>query len=163
VATTTLCAIRDEMIALVEAINPASLRDVPLRAWRAEQEFPTWAEANPQAAFRRFAIVDSFAGGELPEVINNKAWEDATLACSIAYPDRPSLYGAAQQRSMRDVMREDRDRVVDRIGDAGYGNYAVDCAVNYLDGADDVTRIGSVYLMTLSFRARYYRDVSLGA
>lgn len=153
--TTTLDAIRDDMVRIVRDLVPKSLNGTRFVPEREELDFVAWADDNPQAAFRKFAIGDSFTE-EIPEVFLTESWDDAIVSILVAYPKTLALYGQGRS-SMRSVIREDRNQLKDNLGDAGYGNFVEPAAI-VLDGTS-VVEADTVMILGVDLRVRYWRDV----
>jgi len=119
--TTTYETIRDEQIAAIAAIVPTLKADVPFIAAKEHVDFRSWAEKNPQAALRRFTVVDLF--DENPTEISNYDVEDRRVRAEIviAYP-KTYAYGIDANRDRRDVIRSDRIAVVNAAGIRGGAN-----------------------------------------
>lgn len=67
---TTAAAIRDAMIAIVEALTPATHAGDRFHAHRELMPIREWAEANPGACLRRFSI--RALGQPRSAVVSNK-------------------------------------------------------------------------------------------
>lgn len=126
--TTTMTALRDYMIALVKAIQPAKLAetdDVDFVPYRNEGagDFIDWAEDNPQAAFRRFQIRDTGESSVVPDVNNTDIvgkWVDFEVI--VSYPQ--TLRAGDDAALARDALMTDDERLIDNvIGLQGYPNF----------------------------------------
>ena len=113
--TTTFETLRDEQAALIAALTPVSLEDVPFVQHIDERPLRDWAQEYPQACFRRFAIADVF--DYMPPAISTYGTErvEGSHEVVIAYPV-DYRYGAQNRRDRWDVMREDEKYVDERIG-----------------------------------------------
>jgi hypothetical protein len=137
---TTYATIRDKQVTVVQALTPAIKSGTPFRVFRGEGqlEFPAWVEANPNACWRRFEILNNFnitmsgltnAGG------SGTLWQfshDATLV--IAYPRQFGRYGADNERELDDVIDSDLAQIDKAIGPDG------NAIGNWVDGLDSCTR-----------------------
>lgn len=129
-ATTTVEAIRDRMIALVQALTPTKLAANKFVVERAELDFRDWAEQHPGAAFRRFSIRDT--GDSLPADVSNTDVERrvVTFEAVVAYPHN-SRTGPVPALDRLDCMERDQHQLEDTIGMRGYGNFTsenADCS-----------------------------------
>jgi hypothetical protein len=156
-ATTTVAAIRDQMIGLVQALTPSSLSAVKFRVDRAELDFREWAAANPASALRRFAITD--VGSSEPAEVSNTdvEWRYVTFELVVAYADS-GRYGRDYQRDELDVIEQDQHQIEDTIGLRGYGN--VTDATFMRDGSETSReKLGAVTFLVVRERLGYYRSV----
>ena len=152
--TTTLAAIRDEQIALIQALTPTSLAATKLRVSLGELNFREWAAAHPEASLRRFAIQDIW-DYDIPEVHGgDMVFDPARVEVIVAYPKSPALYGSDNARDMRDIIREDASLIDYTIGAWGTGNYSDASAVRESLELEDA---GAVVLAVSTFRVFYYR------
>lgn len=152
--STTLTAIIDEQIALIQALTPASLASDRFRVALDEMDLEDWADAEPQAAFRRFTIED-VTSYEVPEVsAADVTFEPCDVELTIAYPN-DYRYGKANRRARASVMREDRSQIDYAIGMWGTDNMSDSSAV-----LTDTTfeALNAVTLMRLNFRIYFYRS-----
>lgn len=121
--TTTAAAIRDRAITVISALVPISLRE-RFVAFRNEEgaEFLKWAEANPDAAFRRFQVRDD--GNDQPPNVSNSDVEErlVTLAIRIAYPQN-SRAGVKNALDRDRVMSEDQFKIEKAVGYSGASNF----------------------------------------
>jgi hypothetical protein len=162
VATTTVAAIRDRMITLVQALTPTTLASVRFKADRAEiNAFRDWAEASPQAAFRRFAVMDT--GDSEPADVSNTDVERrvVTFEAVVAYP-HSYRYGTDGSRDRLDVMELDQHQLEDTIGMRGYGNFTSDNAdCSWLREGSMTTREdgGAVSFLVFRLAYSYHRSV----
>ena len=103
---TTPGAIRDAMIALVAAIDPATHGHQPFRAHREQMDFREWAEANPSSCLRRFSIM--FTGDREAPLVTNGLVEEVseTVDVLVAYPN-DSRHGVKPGTSVADVATSD--------------------------------------------------------
>jgi len=142
--TTTVEAIRDQMIATIEGLSPLVFGGQKFLANRAVMRFEDWADTHPNACFRRFAVTD--LGGYEPPEISDHIIEAlrASIRVLVAYPAKATAkWGADAERDMRDVMRLDMHQIDTAIGHRGGANYvagqhsaiATDKSFLDLDGA----------------------------
>jgi hypothetical protein len=157
----TLAAIRDRCIALVEAITPTSDSRVGFLRYRNEGEgdFPEWSETNPAACLRRFQIRDD--GNETPPEVSNTDVDqrEATLIVRIAYP-QTGRYGGDQALDRDDVIDEDWGRINGKLGIYGRANFtgAYDCTP--LGAERSIERGSAVDILVVTVRVSFYRTVT---
>jgi hypothetical protein len=158
--TTTLEAIRDKAITLIQALTPLKAAHIPFRRHVAEGDFVAWAEANPSACCRRFQILRTGAGE--PAMVSNTDLEDRRerLLLVIAYPKTYGLYGEENIRDADDVMESDRELIDGRsgIGKNNAGGYVAGQHSSLLLEAN--TEEGeAVRFAQLLFEVTYYREI----
>jgi hypothetical protein len=154
---TTGAAIRDAMIALVEAITPSTHAGDKFVAHREVQPFRDWADANPGGCLRRFSIRSTGALTP-PEATNTDIeWVSTDFACVVAYPVN-GRQGEDWLLDLDDVIEADLRAIEHRIGTNGYANYAQQTA-----GATVTTtgtareEGGAVVYGVLELHAGFYR------
>jgi hypothetical protein len=121
---TTVAAIRDRIVACIEAITPEMQASPRFRAYRQEGpgDFVAWAEQQPAAALRRFSV-RSFAAPTEPSVSNTDVERvRVVFEVSIAYP-QSHRYGAQNALDRDDVAQDDRDLIRNAIGLNGGANF----------------------------------------
>lgn len=124
--TTTAAAIRDRIVALIEALTPTSLVGDRFRESRNEgaAAFAAWCEGpGKAAAWRRFQVRST---GEFQSpVVSNTDVElhYVTFEVRVAYPQTHRA-GRAAALDRDDVMREDQVLIESTIGLRGYANFA---------------------------------------
>ncbi len=129
--TTTFAAIRDKMETLIIALSPATLADVRFKLERGEKNFEEWAEDNPSACLRVFAIREIGEGDDELQMTNSDLEHVQTLAeVIVAYPKHYGKYGRNAVQSARDMIREDRKQI---DGQSGIG---IHNASGYVSGQD---------------------------
>lgn len=125
VSTATLGSIRDRIIALIEGIAPTSVRGSRFKDTRDEgdADFQRWAEAQKEAAFRRFQV-RAVAERDLPEVSNlDTSMLRARFRILIAYP-QDNRAGSKAGRD-RDVLIDEDFRKCDYlVGIYGRANFS---------------------------------------
>jgi len=154
--TTTLAAIRDEQIAIVQALTPSDLAHVPFRVALDERDFREWAQAEPVAAFRRFAIVDRWTYTTPEADGGDVTWEPTEVDVMVAYP-RDYRYGTGNSRSREDVMRADRAQIDYAIGAWGAENMS-DSSATLI--ATRVEEYPAVAILAMTLRVFYYRSTT---
>jgi hypothetical protein len=136
VSLATAAAIRNRVIALLEAITPTSLAGTPFRGYRNEgdADFEAWAGKNPSAAFRRVQVRQ--VGEEDPPLVSHVTEERVRLKLEarIAYP-QTHRYGDKNGLSRDDVIAEDWLKINRAVGIYGRGNFS---------GTHDCTPLGAV-------------------
>ena len=121
---TTAESIRDRIIAVIEALTPNHLQDIPYRAWRNEGQanFRAGANAGPAAAFRWFQVRDVGTDGP-PEVSNTDVeYRTVIFEILVAYP-QTHRYGEDNALDRDDIMSEDQHQIEQAVGLSGYGNF----------------------------------------
>lgn len=118
VDTMTASSVRDELTTGVISLTADSLAHVKFRAHDNRQDFRTWCNANPQAAFRRFQIRDvgTVAGSEVYDA--QQTWHVTEMECVVAYP-RDYRYGRDALIDLDEVLWEDLDDIDNAIGSNG--------------------------------------------
>jgi len=91
------------------------LAQVKFRAHNNRQDFRTWCDANPNAAFRRFQIRDvgTVSGSQIYDA--QQAWHVTEFECVVAYP-RDYRYGSQALLDLSDVLWEDLNELDNQIG-----------------------------------------------
>ena len=115
----TVAAIRDTMGTAVKAIDPLLLTGNRFREHPLRDDFRTWAEQNPQAAFRVFSIRRSAPIGPAQVTNTDVEWVDPELECVIAYP-RDFRGGPQMVLDRDDLIESDGRQIRDTIGTNGY-------------------------------------------
>ena len=124
--TTTPAAVRDAMVTEVRALTPTVAADVTFRHFQEDRrvDFRDFCEANPQAAFRLFAI-RNLGPQQPPEVTNGDVeWIETMFECVVAYPVS-NEYGEQGQLDMDDVIDSDAAQIRAAIGTTGYATLDV--------------------------------------
>lgn len=159
-ALATAEAIRDRVLAIIEALAPSPARP-PFLRYRNEgnAKFPDWAQKNPGAALRRLQARDD--GRDQDPDVSSLIEEDQQLLIiiEIAYPQTSRLgHEAALDRD--DVMRDDYKLINFAIGLAGRANFS---------GGNDCTPLGcskrvdegiGIDMMVIEARFRYWRSTT---
>jgi len=160
-ATTTLEAIRDNMISVIEALTPVSSSGAKFRVDRAVVDFGNWAEEHASSCFRRFAIKDA-GGYELPECSDHQEERiRANLVVTVAYPrNQASIVGRAANRDLYDLIREDMHQIDGAIGHRMP-------AANYVSGqggtrslSKDIVEGDQTILLALEVETYFARDMT---
>ena len=153
--TTTFEAVRTTQLTLVEALTPAILENVKFLRHREEQDFRVWCLENPQAAFRRFSVVDQF-DYEIPTVSNtDQEFVEGREEVTVCYPE-DFRYGGENFHDLRDLVRSDQYLIDNSLGHRGTGNYTDAHAV--LETASYEDAEGIIFL-SLVYIFRFYRSV----
>jgi hypothetical protein len=108
---TTLDAIRDNIVALLRALDPHDLAAQRFDLVPEDQILREWA-AKGGDVFRRFEVVPSSGANGATTAL----WFDArqtlqSLSISVAYPRTTALYGRNDLRDMERIMRQDAAQV----------------------------------------------------
>lgn len=116
--TMTAASVRDELATAVRNLTGASLAHVPFKPHDNRQDFRTWCNANPNAAFRRFQVRDvgTVSGSEVYDA--QQAWHVTEMECVVAYP-RDFRYGAQALLDLDDVLWADLNAIDNAIGSSG--------------------------------------------
>lgn len=121
---TTAAAIRDRIIALIEALIPRELAGDRFVVFRDDDDadFQPWCEANPQAAFRRFQVRD--LAPDRPAQVSNMDVEErmVTFTIAIAYP-QTARAGRLGARDRDRIRTADRHQIETAIGMRGAANF----------------------------------------
>lgn len=153
--TTTFEAVRNSQFDAIEGITPSSLDYAKFAKHRAEQDFRTWCEENPQACFRRVSIVNLF-DYEPPQISNTDVeFVEGREEIVIAYP-MDYRYGGDAMRDMRDIINEDMYDLDNVLGHRGTGNYTDAHAVLRSEMVEEAE---GVLFLTLGYVFRFNRSV----
>ena len=115
---TTLAAIRDRLVVVIEAATPtnAPCDAASLFRYKPEREFSLteWCAANASACFRRFEIKRSSGTSDDPGILHPDEVQrtDEQLTITVAYPRLPDLYGEGYE-AMEDCLRADARQIRD--------------------------------------------------
>lgn len=114
---TTIDAIRDRALDVIEALVPTMLAGDKFRRYRDEGDgnFEVWAEANPAAAFRRFQV--DFDGAQFTPEVSNTDFEERPghMTTIVAYP-HDARAGTKQARDRKKLIDRDADLLEKGIG-----------------------------------------------
>jgi hypothetical protein len=151
-ATQSFSTFRDAQATTIAALTPTAHAGVKFEHYRDQEDFRSWALANPAACFRRFAIEDLFVYDE-PAISNEDVWwHTGEQEVVIAYPvDR--RYGTDGARDQRDIMRADYYAIDTAIG-ARAGVYSSGHAVITSVSHEE---LGSVSFLVLTYTFRFWR------
>ena len=155
-ATTTYETIRDAMIVAVNGKTPTSHTAVPFLVSRAELVIDEWAEANPGACFRRFAIGPAEDDEEFQTSNLDVREEVVTCSVFVAYPN-DFRYGGQNRRDMHDIIREDHKSILQVIGPEGGFRSFADASIRFLSASTE--GLGAVSMRILDLEVRYYRSM----
>jgi hypothetical protein len=123
---TTPGVVRREIVALIEALTPATESSVGYREHRHEtQDLRDWADEFPESCFRRFSV--RYTGDrDQPEVSNTDVEdEERDFEIVIAYPST-NRWGDTFDRD--DVIDADANQVNHEVGTNSYGSIT-DCTM----------------------------------
>jgi len=155
-AVTTFEAIRDAMITALEGKVATKHAGVRFKANLAERDIAAWAESNPGACFRRFAIEGPF-DNERSEATNLDVLEEVVTATVLVCYPNDSRYGPNNARDQTDVMIEDYKSTRQVIGPEGGFRSFADAAI--LFNGRDIEDLGAVSVHTTDLEIRYYRSM----
>lgn len=156
-------SIRDQIIALIEAIVPTHLAGTRFRAYRNEgkADFVLWSESNPAGAYRRFRVRE-INDRPLPDVSNTDYdAEVAVFEIAIAYA-QSGRAGGDQALDRDDHADEDYFKINAEIGWVGKPNFTAPTGPDATPlGAVKVGRVEGTGIDFLMIRAsfRYYANV----
>jgi hypothetical protein len=155
---TTGAAIRDAMIALVEAITPSTHAGDKFIAHREVQPLRDWAEANPGGCLRRFSIRST--GQPRPAPVSTTLVEETsdTFEIVVAYPT-DGRQGEDWLLDLDDAIESDQTSIHKTIGPPGYASLTATATVIH---EDPFTREdGSpVTFGVIRYRVDWYRSVA---
>lgn len=117
-AQTTFAAIRAQIIAVIEALTPAT-HDRPEDKFRRSpdkrQPVDAWALTHgADTCFRKFDLRISGAVQD-PEVFSNPIRRTQAAVITIAYPVQPALYGSEDIDDIEDVIASDAHQIRDAV------------------------------------------------
>jgi hypothetical protein len=116
--TTTSCAVRDQIIAVLEDATPTLLAEYPYRHAPRHMKAVKFADTTGSASLRRFDI-------RRTELLNHSLFDPALvewsekLLLTVTYPVAPALYGRTDDDAMEQVMRADARQIRDLITSPG--------------------------------------------
>lgn len=157
-AATTAHALRDQIIALIDALVPIATPNAGGNRFahyrnEGDGDFMEWAGTFPNASFRRFQVRD--IGRDQPPDISNGDVEAryVTFRVLVAYP-QGSRTGPLNTLSRDDMMSSDQHQIEHTIGLAGYGNFPT---ASWVSGSTDRVTHGSVDFLSITQTMRFYR------
>jgi hypothetical protein len=156
-ATTTYDAIRDRMVAKVEAITPASASAYRLRRAKQSTSIRSWTKTS--AVFRGFEIE---GGSRIEPPFKDPSAYLVTqrVDLTIAYPTAWGLYGLKDRDDAEAVIESDANQIRDALYSAG--NYvAGQLAAIPLDREPPDKSDADIWFQVLSFDVTYYASQSL--
>jgi len=115
-ATVTMAAIRDALIARVAAQVPAIGARDRFVVWREDDDFRAWAAANAAACLRRFTVVT--VGETTEPSVSSTLYErvNETLEIVVAYQDTQRQ---TNRRGLDDLIASDMHLLTYRAGTSG--------------------------------------------
>ena len=172
-ATTTFEAIRDQQVRTIRDISPALVSDLAFHEYRGDDgNLLEWALANPQAATRRFDVIEIDAG--FPPEVTNLSVEFTTITEQVVVAYARQMGGQAststqavwhnKRRDIYDMIRSDRDLIDGKsgIGLSGYvSNYVsgqhrtIRTAYEIIDEEDS-----PVLFSILTYQTEFYKAVA---
>lgn len=157
-ATTTYDVLRGEQMTAIEAITPTVRANHKFLRHRGETDFREWAEAEGNAALRRFDVVD--LDDDLPVDTSNLDFEarDGRGEILVAYPNS-FAYGPDALRDMRDTIVSDRYQILKAAGWHGYASISgtADATVYQDDSAPYREEFEAVTILVIPYRFRFYQ------
>ena len=157
--TTFFDEIRDMQSHKLEQATPTSMSAVKFERALPEVDFRDWADANPQACLRRFAIADLF---EYDEVFaQNGDIEPVTMRAElvIAYPN-DRRYGGEGRNDMFDLIRQDMLTVTKRCGFLASGTTWPRFAASEDSWSVESEASDVVTFLVVQYELRFWEDVS---
>lgn len=126
---TTLAAIREALVSVIDTLSPRTLADYPFRYSDAQTaEWREYAAEHEASTFRRYVI--ELEGWE-PVSVYDLAYQrrSASFAVVMAYPHAWGTYAAQDTgrllnfASLEDTAEDDLSLILKKIGVAGSSNY----------------------------------------
>jgi hypothetical protein len=157
---TTFNSIRDQQIALIEALTPSSLSGQKFRRHREATPFMGWVEANPAACFRRFEILRNWDDDQQPTSDGSLEGAAHSMEVRVAYPLREKgLYGPENERDMDELIDQDRRLIDGAIGLNGGVNYVSSQHLCESTGHEVGTAGEGARVLSITFSLLYDRSV----
>jgi len=155
---TTAGAIRDVMLAAVEAKTPTVESGTPFLAFREQVDFREWAAQHPDACLRRVSIRN--LGSQEPAAVTNTLTEETsdTFEVIVAYPSN-HRFGGKARTSLDDAIEADQIAIHATIGPPGYASLAAAATVLHQESWSRETA-GSATLAVITYRVDYYRSLA---
>jgi hypothetical protein len=160
----TIEAIRDRLLTLIEAITPTTLSGNKFLRHRAERDgnLVDWAEKNPGACLRRVGARE--VGPDEPPTVSNMTEERVigVLEIRIAYP-QTHRYGPDNARDRDDVIREDWKKIKYAIsgdGGAARGNFTGTYDCTPLPATMEFDRGQGVDFMVIRWMCSFVRSTT---
>ncbi len=155
---TTFATVRDQMVALLEAVTPARLAGQKLRRHRDPQPFPAWVEAHPEGCLRRFEIVGDLALEPSPFTDGLVEQSEQGVRVQIAYPRSPGLYGPENERDFDDLIDADFAQIDEAIGKFAHPDYV---AEQHLAEFRSLTfeDAGAARILALTYAVQFNREL----
>lgn len=123
--TTTDDLVRDRIVAVIAALAPTSPTSPGFAAYRNEDDgdFVKWAEANPDAAWRRFQVRDN--GDDAPPEVSSVTLQESTRTFRIlvAY-SRTHRAGPKNALDRDRLMSRDQHQIEFAVGMTGKSNFS---------------------------------------
>lgn len=153
-ATTTAAAQRDLMVTTVKDLVPGVLAQKRFIPHDQRTAFREWAEANPQAATRRFSIRNLGPVTGLGVNDTTQVWVQEEFECVLGYAN-DFQYGEQMRLDQDDVMWRDLHLVKDTIGQRAFGTFGDAAVIEETESIEPGTAVSfAVLTMTLG----YYRS-----
>lgn len=153
-------AIRDRVIALIEAIAPTSPAAPAFRRYRNEGKgnFRAFAESEPTGALRRFQVRDRGDDG-VPAVTNmDFDRRELVLEVTVAYPQN-SRTGSDGALDRDDAMNADWKKIEYAISIYGRANFSAGHDCTPTGATKSIDRDGLVDFLVIVARFEYFRSV----
>lgn len=160
-ATTTLAAVRDQIITTIEALTPASLSTDLFRRGQRRIPIKQWAGAtnSSSAAFRKFELTRTGAADDPSYLHTTQIERHEQLTLTVAYPVLVGKYGNKELDDLESIARADAMQIRDAV-------YSSD---NYLSGQIAAfvtimpldTSSGDVWFQEFTIEVYYYEAQSL--
>lgn len=156
--TTTFEAIRNWMISNIEDLLPDKKSGDPFRVHRGEQGFFAWAQAKPDACFRRFDIAHNW-DVEIAGTTDGttQQWRH-TFTVAVAYPAQYGRYGIENHRDLDDYIDSDFAQISRTIGMRGSYNFVAGHELNDLQSMR-VDNLGAAWVLALTYFVQYDRSI----
>lgn len=156
--TTTFAEIRDAQVEAIQAIVPGRHVEHRFDVHRLDDDFETWAEEHPEAAFRRFEIASNLDWQLVGTTDGFTDTLTSSVTVGVAYPVQLARYGVANRRSLDELLEQDLVLIDGAIGRRGYANYPQGQHGGLFLSATPI-RLPRVWIVRLAFQVEYDRSV----
>lgn len=139
-ATTTYAAIRDNMIAKLEAIAPTMVSDISFRRSRRNVPLRDWKRGNASSALlRRFEFIRGQSPDSISQLDPAQILRQETVTLTVSYPTLFAKYGLNEIDDVENVIRQDARSIRDALYSANNyvpGQQAAFVTIDATDRAD---------------------------
>lgn len=155
---TTFETIRNQQVAVIEALTPTKIAGHGFRAHREQAEYMAWVEKNPAASLRRFQILSGLDIEASPSSDGHVELWRHTFELRVAYPRQFGRYGKENERDMEDVIELDIRQIDGAIGRHGFANYVAGQQLCERESTGVVDLAGAKVL-SITYLVQYDRSV----